>query len=211
MTSTVDIRQHATVQAYNESTTEHDPEHKSQIVSAETVNDDMETRAADSTRWGEAVLSAFIALLSLYLVAFAIAAYVRDGTLASSLRNISILQMSKFVCCRQSPLTAIWRTDHTSQNPMIFPILFTMISAKLIKSLANWKLERGSTVGHIQHLLGSRSLVSSVVTPIRIGAAGLFVPVLIMVWAMKPLGGQLSLRVVSGKRMLRRSMRHSST
>jgi hypothetical protein len=148
MTSTVDIRQRATVQAYNESTTEHDPKHKSQIVSAETVNDDMETRAAGSTRWGEAVLSAFIAFLSLYLVAFArtIAAYVRDKTLASSLRNIAILQMSKFVCCRQSPLTAISRTDHTSQNPMIFPILFTVISAKFIKSLANWKLERGSTV-----------------------------------------------------------------
>lgn len=68
---------------------------------------------------------------------------------------------------------------------------------KFIKALANWKLERGATVGHIQHLLGSRSLVSAVVTPVRLGTASLLVPLLIMVWAMNPLGGQLSLRVVS--------------
>lgn len=83
------------------------------------------------------------------------------------------------------------------QNPTIFPILFTLIFAKFIKALANWKLERGATVGHIQHLLGSRSLVSAVVTPMRLGTASLLVPLLIMVWAMNPLGGQLSLRVVS--------------
>jgi hypothetical protein len=39
--------------------------------------------------------------------------------------------------------------------------------------------------------------VSSVVTPIRTGTASFFVSVLIMVWAWNPLGGQLSLRVVS--------------
>jgi hypothetical protein len=72
-----------------------------------------------------------------------------------------------------------------------------LIFAKFIKALANWKLERGATVGHIQHLLGSRSLVSSVVTPVRLGTASLLVPLLVMVWAMNPLGGQLSLRVVS--------------
>jgi len=72
-----------------------------------------------------------------------------------------------------------------------------LIFAKFIKALANWKLERGATVGHIQHLLGSRSLVSAVVTPVRLGTASLLVPLLIMVWTMNPLGGQLSLRVVS--------------
>lgn len=75
--------------------------------------------------------------------------------------------------------------------------MFTLIFAKFIKALANWKLERGATVGHIQHLLGSRSLVSAVVTPVRLGTASLLVPLLIVVWAMNPLGGQLSLRVVS--------------
>lgn len=85
----------------------------------------------------------------------------------------------------------------TLQNPTIFPILFTLIFAKFIKALANWKLERGATVGHIQHLLGSRSLVSAVVTPVRLGTASFLVPLLILVWAMNPLGGQLSLRVVS--------------
>lgn len=87
--------------------------------------------------------------------------------------------------------------DVYTQNPTIFPILFTLIFAKFIKALANWKLERGATVGHIQHLLGSRSLVSSVFTPIKLRTASFLVPLLVIVWAMNPLGGQLSLRVVS--------------
>jgi hypothetical protein len=72
-----------------------------------------------------------------------------------------------------------------------------VIFAKFIKAPSNWKLEHGAIAAHIQHLLGGRSLVSSVVTPIRTGTASFFVSVLIMVWAWNPLGDQLSLRVVS--------------
>lgn len=39
--------------------------------------------------------------------------------------------------------------------------------------------------------------MSSVVTPVRLGTASLLVPLLVLVWAMNPIGGQLSLRVVS--------------
>lgn len=63
--------------------------------------------------------------------------------------------------------------------------------------MANWKLERGATVGSIQHLLGSRTLVSSVFTPIRLRTWSVVVPLLIVMWACNPLGGQLSLRSVS--------------
>ncbi|GAB7326477.1 hypothetical protein MBLNU13_g10475t1 [Cladosporium sp. NU13] len=178
MAPAAEIGQHASAQAYEETNMEQGTEHKRPVVSTEAVQNESETRLAGSTRWGDAILSVFIALLPLYFVGFAIAAFVRDGTLASSFRNVAIFQMSKF-------------------NPTIFPILFTLIFAKFIKALANWKLERGATVGHIQHLLGSRSLVSAVVTPMRLGTASLLVPLLIMVWAMNPLGGQLSLRVVS--------------
>ena len=63
--------------------------------------------------------------------------------------------------------------------------------------MANWKLERGATVGHIQHLLGSRSLVSAIFTPFKLRSFNFLVPLLIVVWIANPLGGQLSLRVVS--------------
>jgi len=98
MASAAEIRQHGSAQAYEEATMEQGVEHKRPIVSAEAAHDESETRPAGSTRWGEAVLGVSIALLPLHFAGFAIAAFIRDGTLASSFRNVAILQMSKFVC-----------------------------------------------------------------------------------------------------------------
>lgn len=83
------------------------------------------------------------------------------------------------------------------QNPTIFPIVFALIMAKFLKAYANFRLERGATVGLIQHLLGSRSLVSSVVTPVKLRTSSFLVPLLILMWILNPIGGQTSLRVVT--------------
>lgn len=69
--------------------------------------------------------------------------------------------------------------------------------AKFLKAFATWKLERGTTVGLMQHLLGSRSLVSSIMTPIKLRMATYLVPLLVLMWILNPIGGQTSLRVVS--------------
>lgn len=98
MVSGAEDRQHASAQAYEEATAEQNLEYKGPVVSAEATHDGSETRPAGSTRWKEAILSTFIALLPLYFAGFAIAAFIRDGTLASSFRNVAVLQMSKFVC-----------------------------------------------------------------------------------------------------------------
>ena len=97
MAPATEIRQRTSAQAYEEATIEQGVEQKRPIVSADAVHDQNETRPAGSTRWGEAILGVFIALLPLYFVGFSIAACVRDGTLASSFRNVAIFQMSKFV------------------------------------------------------------------------------------------------------------------
>lgn len=97
MVSAAETGQHTSAQAYEEATVEQGLEYKGPIVSAEATYDGSETRPAGSTRWGEAVLGIFIALLPLYFAGFAVAAFIRDGTLASSFRNVAILQMSKFV------------------------------------------------------------------------------------------------------------------
>jgi hypothetical protein len=97
MASAAETRQNASAQAYEEATAEQSHEYKGPIASAEAAHDGSETRPAGSRRWKEAILSTFVALLSLYFAGFAIAALVRNGTLASSFRNVAILQMSKFV------------------------------------------------------------------------------------------------------------------
>jgi hypothetical protein len=75
--------------------------------------------------------------------------------------------------------------------------VFGLVTVRFIKAYANWQLEKGATVGSIQHLLGSRSLVSSVITPIKLRLFSLIVPFIILVWILNPIGGQLSLRVAS--------------
>jgi len=97
MASAIDKGQHVNAQTYEEATMEQGLEPKVPVVTTEATHDGSETRPAGSLRWAEAILGVFLALLPLYFVGFAIAAYVRDGTLASSFRNVAILQMSKFV------------------------------------------------------------------------------------------------------------------
>jgi hypothetical protein len=85
----------------------------------------------------------------------------------------------------------------SSQNPTFFPIVFALIMAKFLKAYANFRLERGATIGLIQHLLGSRSLVSSVVTPVKLRMSSFLVPLLVLMWLLNPIGGQTSLRVAT--------------
>lgn len=56
-----------------------------------------ELRPAHTTLYLTAFVDVLIALLPLYFVAFAIVAYVRNDTLASSFRNEAILRMAQLV------------------------------------------------------------------------------------------------------------------
>ncbi|KAK6439819.1 hypothetical protein LTR95_003959 [Oleoguttula sp. CCFEE 5521] len=150
-----------------------------QVIVAETSSEDeRETLSANRVSYGGVIVDILIAILPLYFVAFAIVGRVRHDTLASSFRNVALVQMAAF-------------------NPTIFPILFGLITVRFIKALANYKLEKGATVGSIQHLLGSRSLLSSITTPLKLGLINCLVPCIVLLWILNPIGGQLSLRVVS--------------
>ncbi|EME46214.1 hypothetical protein DOTSEDRAFT_70257 [Dothistroma septosporum NZE10] len=154
-------------------------ETKGAKVSVDTLNaSDGETRPANRLNRRAALFDLSISILPLYFVAFAFLAYSRTGTLASSPLDQDIFRMAAF-------------------NPTVFPILFTLICAKFIKAVANFKLERGATVGAIQHLLGSRSLVTAITTPFKLHDLGVVPFVVIVVWALNPLGGQMALRVAS--------------
>ena len=98
MAHPLETRQHASAQAYEEAAMEQGLGEKGPAVFSEAAHDDSETRPAGSLRWGEAIVDVCLAILPLYFAGFAIAAFVRDGTLAGSFRNVAILQMSKFVC-----------------------------------------------------------------------------------------------------------------
>ncbi|KAK4455215.1 hypothetical protein QBC34DRAFT_433427 [Podospora aff. communis PSN243] len=81
-------------------------------------------------------------------------------------------------------------------GPSIFPIVFAAVTANFLRALAAWKLERGITVLNLELLLGSRSVFSAFSIPFSIRSINLFVPLLMVLWALSPLGGQAALRAV---------------
>lgn len=66
-----------------------------------------------------------------------------------------------------------------------------------MKAIATWRLERGATIGLLEYLLGSRSMASAFMAPVKFRTFNLFVPLLIMMWAFSPAGGQSSLRIIT--------------
>ncbi|THX16144.1 hypothetical protein D6D13_01552 [Aureobasidium pullulans] len=80
--------------------------------------------------------------------------------------------------------------------PTIYPILFAAIVGKALKSIAFWKLERGSRVGVLDQLLGSTTIFQTIITQVQMRTPGLVSVTLILTWALSPLGGQASIRVL---------------
>ncbi|KAF7539118.1 hypothetical protein G7Z17_g12494 [Cylindrodendrum hubeiense] len=81
-------------------------------------------------------------------------------------------------------------------GPTIFPIAFAAIAANLLKTFAAWKLERGISVLSLQFLLRSRTVFSAFTTPLTVGTISSMTPLILILWALSPLGGQAALRVV---------------
>ncbi|KXT03105.1 hypothetical protein AC578_7716 [Pseudocercospora eumusae] len=136
------------------------------------------TQSANGRNWGAALFDIFISALVLYFAAFGFLAYAQDGTMASLPLNQIIFKMAGF-------------------NPTIFPIIFTLIVAKFMKAWAQFKLERGATIGTLEHLLGGRSFVAAFLTPLKHRSVGLFAIAVFLFWCLDPVGGQLSLKTVS--------------
>ncbi|RSM11410.1 hypothetical protein CEP52_002969 [Fusarium oligoseptatum] len=65
-----------------------------------------------------------------------------------------------------SPLT-LWHF------PTIFPIVFAAAAVNFLKALAAWKLERGISVLSLEFLLSSRTVFSTIASPMALSAAAL--------------------------------------
>jgi hypothetical protein len=81
-------------------------------------------------------------------------------------------------------------------GPTVFPVLFAAIIGNFLRAAAAWKLERGISVMSLEYLLGSRTVFSTVTTPLILRTANVLTPLLIALWALSPLGGQAAIRIV---------------
>ena len=83
------------------------------------------------------------------------------------------------------------------RGPNVFPILFAAVVGRALKGILCWRLERGERLGILDLLVGSTTLVNTITTQITLRIFSLIGPLLFVVWALSPVGGQASLRVMT--------------
>ncbi|OCT49076.1 hypothetical protein CLCR_04659 [Cladophialophora carrionii] len=129
---------------------------------------------------GESILDLFVAIICAYFIVFAALVYSRRDEPLDRSGNQELLDAAKY-------------------NPTIFPILFAGVIGKFLKAVAAIKLENGTSVLSLEYLLQSRTVLSTVTAPLILKTVNLLTPLLFVLWALSPLGGQAGLRAISTK------------
>ncbi|KAJ8133531.1 hypothetical protein O1611_g83 [Lasiodiplodia mahajangana] len=83
-------------------------------------------------------------------------------------------------------------------GPTVFPILFTIVVGGTLRSLALYRLQAGGKIGFLDLLLGSTTLGNTIETLFerRFNYFDVTSLGLLLLWALSPLGGQATLRVI---------------
>ncbi|KAF2023295.1 hypothetical protein EK21DRAFT_118903 [Setomelanomma holmii] len=81
-------------------------------------------------------------------------------------------------------------------GPTLFPLAFAALGGRSLKRIALWKAERGTTLGFLEHIIGSQSLVAAVGHAITLHSLNFLTIGLLVLWALSPLGGQSTLRLM---------------
>ncbi|KAK9422893.1 hypothetical protein SUNI508_04560 [Seiridium unicorne] len=99
-----------------------------------------------------------------------------------------------------SPKTSfVQNLDAASQyGPTVYPVLYAIVVGSTVRSIGLWKLQAGAKINLLDLLFGSTSVGSTIITQFQRGwRLDLTTILLFGLWALSPLGGQASLRVVS--------------
>jgi hypothetical protein len=81
-------------------------------------------------------------------------------------------------------------------GPTIFPVAFAAVMGAFLTNYAAWRLERGISMLSLEHLLSTRTVFGAVLMPFSLRSANLLAPLLFVLWALSPIGGQAALRVI---------------
>ncbi|KAF5983149.1 hypothetical protein FBULB1_3938 [Fusarium bulbicola] len=76
----------------------------------------------------------------------------------------------------------------------LWPILFAAVLGPLLKTMALFRAERGSTLGSLEFLLTSQTTASALKNILTMGWIGSWAIGVIAIWSPSPLGGQAALR-----------------
>ncbi|EXJ57700.1 uncharacterized protein A1O5_12490 [Cladophialophora psammophila CBS 110553] len=95
------------------------------------------------------------------------------------------------------PPNMIHDDSNEVQSPTIFPILFSAVAAKFLRAVAALQLEQGTSILALEYLLQCRTVFSTFIAPVTLKTINVLTPLLFLLWALSPLGGQAGLRVIS--------------
>jgi hypothetical protein len=78
--------------------------------------------------------------------------------------------------------------------------VFSAIIGRFLTAFTAWRLERGVEVAAVEYITGSRTVFGVISTPFRLRLLHNVLPLLLLLWALSPAGGQASLRAVAIKK-----------
>ncbi|EPS35900.1 hypothetical protein H072_10642 [Dactylellina haptotyla CBS 200.50] len=138
-------------------------------------------RGSKAKRVGEISFHFFISLIALIFLVIPILAYKIDGNTVDESDDGGyggrILKLIQY-------------------GPTIFPIIFAAITGHFLRSIALKLAERGTTLETLEQLIRSNTVASSITTPYLLSSYNVLSVALLFLWAVSPLGGQASLRIL---------------
>ncbi|KAJ5902599.1 hypothetical protein N7495_003127 [Penicillium taxi] len=78
-----------------------------------------------------------------------------------------------------------------------FTLVFSSIVGRMTRRMAEWRLERGSSLKTLETLNGSSTLINSVLTQVQLRNFGIVSLFLVLLWTVSPIGSQSPLHVLS--------------
>ncbi|KAF2099244.1 hypothetical protein NA57DRAFT_74748 [Rhizodiscina lignyota] len=81
-------------------------------------------------------------------------------------------------------------------GPSLFAPLFAAVAGRTILKFVQWRAERGTNVGSLDQLLGCTTMFGAISTQVELKALNWIAVCLVALWALSPLGGQASTRIL---------------
>ncbi|KAK6343784.1 hypothetical protein TWF696_007446 [Orbilia brochopaga] len=139
-------------------------------------------RGSKPKRIGEIVFHFVISLIAVIFLVMPILAYRLDGTEVDDTKEDwgyggRVLNLIQY-------------------GPTIFPIIFAAITGHFLRAVALRLAERGTTLETLEQLTRSITISSTITTPYLLNSYNFLTGVLLCLWAVSPLGGQASLRIL---------------
>ncbi|KAJ6260082.1 hypothetical protein Dda_5728 [Drechslerella dactyloides] len=139
-------------------------------------------RGSKPKKIGEIVFHFVISLIAVIFLVMPILAYRLDGTEVDDTKEDGgyggrVLNLIQY-------------------GPTIFPIIFAAITGHFLRAIALRLAERGATLETLEQLTRSITISSTITTPYLLNSYNFLTGVLLCLWAVSPLGGQASLRIL---------------